>query len=177
MRFLLIFILLNFVECYNFYKMPCLRQIHYTEPLIFKNKNDNDIISIAKEYAISYKNRKIYEIKYEIYKKYMYKKEIFFIDIDNTICKTKKNEYINSIPDYRVIHDFNKLYELGHQIHYWTERGTTTGFCWDDFTIRQLKIWNVNYSSLSIGKPHYTKWIDDKTINIEDFVVYSKLIS
>lgn len=169
--------LLNSVNGYNFYKMPRLRQIHYTEPLIFKNKNDNDIISMAKEYAISCENKKIYEVKDELYQRYMYKKEIFFIDIDNTICTTKKSDYVNSIPDYRVIHDFNKLYELGHQIHYWTERGTKTGFYWDDFTIRQLKIWNVNYSSLSIGKPHYTTWIDDKSINIEDFIICSKLIS
>ena len=42
---------------------------------------------------------------------------ICMIDIDNIICTVTKSEiHVNSIPDYKVIHDFNKLYEIGNQM-------------------------------------------------------------
>ena len=96
----------------------------------------------------------------------------FMIDIDGTICKTEKSNYHGSIPIKKNIKLFNELYDKGHEIHYWTARGDNSGLVWDYFTILQLKEWNVKYTSLNMGKPHYDVWIDDKAINVEDIYSY-----
>ena len=94
----------------------------------------------------------------------------FIIDIDNTICVAKNNDYTNSIPLCKNINYFNNIYDNGNEIHYWTARGINSGINWDDLTIRQLKLWNVKYSTLNMGKPHYDIWIDDKAINVGDII-------
>ena len=73
-------------------------------------------------------------MKNEIYGKlkknyinYMKHKKVYVIDIDNTICKSKKSNYINSIPYYHIINSFNQLYEDGHELYYWTARGAISG--------------------------------------------------
>ena len=95
----------------------------------------------------------------------------FIIDIDDTICVSNDGDYRNSIPIYKYIHAFNKLYDKGNEIHYWTARGTNSGINWDELTYKQLKLWNVKYSTLNIGKPHYDLWIDDKALNIMDIII------
>ena len=94
--------------------------------------------------------------------------KILLIDIDNTICRTDKSNYLWSLPIYEHINRFNEIYECGHEVNYWTARGAVSGENWDDFTIKQLNFWNVKYDNLLMGKPHYDIWIDDKAINIED---------
>lgn len=95
-------------------------------------------------------------------------KKIYMIDIDGTICHTKNSEYHKSIPDFNKIQIFNELYNEGHEVNYWTARGAVSGKLWDEFTIKQLEFWNVKYSSINMGKPHYDIWIDDKAMNIND---------
>ena len=90
------------------------------------------------------------------------------IDIDGTICNTKNSDYLTSTPRLKNIAVFNKLYDQGHQIHYWTARGAISGKNWDEFTVMQLKKWKVKYSTINMGKPHYDIWIDDKAINAND---------
>tara|TARA_Y100000816_G_C26070278_1_gene562883 strand:- start:850 stop:1326 length:477 start_codon:yes stop_codon:yes gene_type:complete len=92
----------------------------------------------------------------------------FIIDIDGTICNTKNSNYTTSIPRYKNINLFNKLYDQGHQLHYWTARGANSGLDWDEFTVLQLKTWKVKYTTINMGKPHYDVWIDDKAINAND---------
>lgn len=92
----------------------------------------------------------------------------FMIDIDGTICNTKNSDYLTSTPRLKNIAVFNKLYDQGHQIHYWTARGAISGKNWDEFTVMQLKKWKVKYSTINMGKPHYDIWIDDKAINAND---------
>ena len=92
----------------------------------------------------------------------------FMIDIDGTICNTHNSDYLKSIPRAKNIALFNKLYDQGHQIHYWTARGANSGKNWDEFTVMQLKQWNVKYTTINMGKPHYDIWIDDKAINAND---------
>ena len=92
----------------------------------------------------------------------------YMIDIDGTICFTRNSDYHNSFPFQHNIDIFNKLYEKGHEVHYWTARGANSGKDWDDFTIEQLKKWNVKYTSINMDKPHYDVWIDDKAINAND---------
>ena len=92
----------------------------------------------------------------------------YIIDIDGTICFTEKSDYYNSIPNYEKIEKFNKLYDEGNKINYWTARGAVSGKNWDEFTVKQLNNWNVKYTTINMDKPHYDVWIDDKAINIDD---------
>lgn len=95
----------------------------------------------------------------------------YFIDIDGTICKTYKNDYYISRPICDVIQYFNKLYEEGNEIHYWTSRGSTTGKVWDKLTVQQLRTWKCKYDSINIGKPHYDYWVDNKAIHVKDLPI------
>ena len=69
---------------------------------------------------------------------------------------------------YHRIHLYNDLYE-GHEVHYLTPRGSVSKKHWDEFTYNQLKLWDVKYDSLRIGKLYYDAWIDDKCINPNSF--------
>jgi len=93
----------------------------------------------------------------------------YIVDIDNTICFSINSDYPNCIPITERIKYLNKLYEEGHEIHYWTARGANSGKDWKELTINQLNDWGVKRYSVSFGKPAYDIWIDDKAINSEDF--------
>ena len=92
-----------------------------------------------------------------------------FVDIDNTICKTKGTDYLKAKPILENIKKINKLYNDGHEIIYWTARGSITKINHYDLTLKQLKTWNCLFHSLSVGeKPFYDLLICDKTKRIEE---------
>ena len=69
---------------------------------------------------------------------------IIYVDIDNTICNSFKNkndewDYNLSTPRKKQIKKINKLYKKGHEIVYWTARGSATGINWEELTNTQLK--------------------------------------
>lgn len=102
---------------------------------------------------------------------------IFIVDIDNTICRTVKNDqgnwdYPNSTPINYRINTINKLYDKGHTIIYWTARGTGSGLDWSALTKQQLDEWGCKYHEVRLGKPSYDIWIDDKAFNDEHFFDY-----
>ena len=99
-------------------------------------------------------------------------KKIFCFDLDNTICSTEKNNYKKAKPKKNVIKVINQLYDKGHIIKIYTARfmgrnsdnvnkakkeGT-------EFTSKQLKIWEIKYHKLIMGKPSFDIVIDDKSI-------------
>ena len=88
-----------------------------------------------------------------------------YVDIDNTICQTSGLGYENSTPYSDKIAFINKLFDQGHNITYWTARGTVTGIDHYELTKNQLKKWGVKYHKLILGKPAYDILIDDKAIN------------
>ena len=94
---------------------------------------------------------------------------IIYIDIDNTICSTDLCDYYNSKPIFENIKKANKLFDDGHEIIYWTGRGTGTKRDWTDVTLRQLKMWGVKYHKLLFNKPVYDLFIDDKNMNTKDW--------
>ena len=95
---------------------------------------------------------------------------IIYVDIDETICKTNKDRiYSKSKPFYDRIEIINKLYDEGHEIVYWTARGTGTGIDWRQVTEQQFKEWNVKYNRLEFRKPIYDVFICDKAVNSESF--------
>lgn len=93
-----------------------------------------------------------------------------YVDIDETICfYSGERSYPKAEPDYKNIQKINHLYEQGHQITYWTARGSVTGIDWYDLTETQLKKWGCKWHSLSVGnKPAYDLLICDKTKRIEE---------
>lgn len=94
---------------------------------------------------------------------------IYYVDIDNTICKTSGGDYQNSIPYHERISIINSLYDNGNTVIYWTARGGNSGIDWKDFTISQLKTWGCKYTDIKFGKPSYDIFIEDKSIVPEEF--------
>jgi hypothetical protein len=105
----------------------------------------------------------------------MNKKIILCFDLDNVICRTKKNYYKKSIPINQSIKFINFLYENNYYIKIFTARfmgrnsenviqAKRQGF---DFTKKQLKKWQVKYHELILGKPSYDIFIDDKMLGFK----------
>ena len=96
---------------------------------------------------------------------------IIYVDIDETICfninedKACARDYGMAKPIAENIEAINKLYDAGHEITYWTARGTVTGINWYDLTKKQLISWGAKHHNLLLGKPAYDLYIDDKSIN------------
>lgn len=91
---------------------------------------------------------------------------IIYVDIDETICNTPEDrDYSKSIPIEKNIEKINTLFDEGHEIIYWTARGSGTGIDWSQKTIQQLNDWNVKRSKIVFGKPVYDLFICDKAIN------------
>jgi len=99
---------------------------------------------------------------------------IIYVDIDNTICNSFKNkndewDYNLSTPRKKQIEKINKLYKKGHEIVYWTARGSATGINWEKLTNTQLKNWGCKYTRVENKiKPVYDLFIDDKAKRIEE---------
>jgi len=104
-------------------------------------------------------------------------KEIYFVDVDGTICTQTNGDYKEAQPLKERIEKLNKLYDEGYCIIYHTARGMnrfdgdiescyTTYY---DFTENQLREWGVKFHDLILGKPYYDHWIDDKAMNSEEF--------
>lgn len=93
-----------------------------------------------------------------------------YVDIDETICFYKnKRDYYLAQPIPGNIDKINDLYENGHEITYWTARGTTTGIDWEELTREQLERWGAKYTELKLGKPDYDIFICDKAINTQRY--------
>lgn len=93
----------------------------------------------------------------------------YIVDIDGTICNNTNGDYANARPYLNRIQHFNQLLEQGHEIHYWTARGSSSGLDWTALTLQQLADWGAKYTTANTGKPIYDQWIDDKAINVEHY--------
>jgi len=93
----------------------------------------------------------------------------YFIDFDNTLCKTEGTDYASSTPHETRIRYVNDLYNLGNQITIWTARGTVSKIDHRELTEKQLKEWGVLYDDLLLGKPAYDIYIDDKSFNVDAY--------
>jgi hypothetical protein len=94
---------------------------------------------------------------------------IYMVDIDGTICRSIRADYNTAVPLQDRIEKINKLFDEGHEIHYWTARGGRTGKDWSELTKQQLDVWGCKYTSVRMGKPSYDVWIDDLAVNAKDF--------
>ena len=95
---------------------------------------------------------------------------IYCFDIDGTLCSNTNGEYeiVEPYPD--VIARVNALYDAGHRIILYTARGSTTGIDWRELTENQLRSWGVKYHQLFLGKPTADVYVDDKAINVTDWL-------
>ena len=103
--------------------------------------------------------------------------QTIYVDIDDTICfyndglnkwDTKRN-YADAVPNFDNIAKINKLYDEGHNITYYTARGSKTGLDWKSLTENQLKSWGCKCHHISVGeKPSYDLLICDKSKRIEE---------
>ena len=99
---------------------------------------------------------------------------IYYVDIDGTICHSKRDtngkwDYTLSEPRYDQIHKINKLYNEGHEIVYWTARGSATGVDWSRHTKKQIDNWGCCYTRIEKQKkPVYDFFLCDKSKRIED---------
>ena len=100
-----------------------------------------------------------------------------FVDIDDTICFyddgldkfSTKRDYKKAVKNLENIEKINILYDKGHEITYWTARGTVTGIDWLETTADQLDEWGCLYHELITGeKPDYDLLICDKSKRIEE---------
>jgi hypothetical protein len=96
-----------------------------------------------------------------------------YVDIDETICFYENiRNYSLASPIYGNIEKINKLYDQGHEITYWTARGsihTHRIMEYYNLTERQLEEWGCKYHKLIVGeKPAYDLLICDKTKRIEE---------
>ncbi len=97
---------------------------------------------------------------------------IIYVDIDETICTNEANrDYSKAKPIIENISKINDLFDKGHKITYWSARGSGTGIDHYKLTKKQFRDWGVKYHKLVLGeKPVFDLLIDDKVINIKDFV-------
>ena len=94
---------------------------------------------------------------------------IIYIDIDNTICNTIKDKYHLSIPIRENVEKVKALVEEGHEVSFWTARGSLTGKNWEDLTKQQLDSWGLGGIPVIFGKPYFDLFIDDRVMNTEDW--------
>ena len=91
-----------------------------------------------------------------------------WVDIDETICNTPlTRKYSESEPIYENIEKVNKLYNMGHEVVYWTARGCKSGKDYSKLTFDQLERWGCKFTRLETDykKPNYDILIDDKAVN------------
>jgi hypothetical protein len=93
-----------------------------------------------------------------------------YVDIDETICfYDDERKYSDAIPMYSNIEKINNLFDMGHQITYYTARGSVSKIDYYDLTRSQLEKWGCKFHYLSVGeKPHYDLLVCDKTKRIEE---------
>ena len=99
----------------------------------------------------------------------MVDKKLIYVDIDNTICHTEDSDYHSSQPKQEQIDKINKLYDEGHEIVYWTARGSATGVDWSRHTKKQIDNWGCCYTRIEKQKkPTFDLFVDDKAKRIEE---------
>lgn len=100
------------------------------------------------------------------------------IDIDDTICDNCFRDYVHAKPYQDVIDKINLLHAEGHYIVLYTSRGMVS--CKGDLKkIKKnneeilttwLRAHEVCYDELIFGKPLGDLYVDDKALNVVDFV-------
>jgi len=89
------------------------------------------------------------------------------VDVDDTICEG--DTYETAVPIRKNIEKINGLYMEGHEVIYWTARGTLMEGNWFHITHEQLVDWGCLFHELRMNKPVFDIFIDDKAINSQHY--------
>lgn len=92
-------------------------------------------------------------------------------DIDGTICMPAQGiDYKFAAPVRKMIEYIRRAKRDGHWIVLYTARGSGTGEDWSIVTERQLREWAVPYDELVFGKPYADLYVDDRAVNVTDYL-------
>ena len=94
----------------------------------------------------------------------------YCFDIDGTLCSNTEGAYEKAEPWPHAIAKVNALHGAGHRVILFTARGSTTGIDWRALTEKQMKEWGVRYHELFLGKPTADVYVDDKAVNVKDWL-------
>ena len=94
----------------------------------------------------------------------------YCVDLDGTLCTNTFGEYEKALPLLENIYLLSNLYESGHFIKIFTARGSSSGADWRELTRSQLSDWGVKYHELVFGKPEADFYIDDRGVNVSDWI-------
>jgi uncharacterized HAD superfamily protein len=94
----------------------------------------------------------------------------YCFDIDGVICTNTWGEYEAAEPLTETIAHIARLHAEGHRILLHTARGEQTGLDWRALTERQMAEWGVPYHVLYMGKPTADLYVDDRGINVVDWL-------
>ena len=102
----------------------------------------------------------------------------YCFDIDGTLCHTPCNpdghgmKYEEATLFPWMVKLVNRLYDEGHYIIMMTARGRGSGVDHSDLTRNQLAMWGFKYHELEpmFHKPTADIFIDDKGVNVEDWI-------
>ena len=94
----------------------------------------------------------------------------YVIDIDGVVCTTYGTDYGAAVPVQDVIDRIALLKQQGHKIIFHTARGTVSNTDWRKMTEHQFARWGLPYDELHFGKPAGDVYIDDKALNVSDWI-------
>lgn len=95
--------------------------------------------------------------------------KVFCFDLDGTIC-SEACAYEAAQPMPLIVDKINSLYRQGHRIIIATARGAASKTCWRELTEQQLKAWGIKYHELVTTKPFADHYIDNKAMDVLEFV-------
>jgi hypothetical protein len=91
-------------------------------------------------------------------------------DLDDTISFCHDRDWPNAKPNIDLIRKINKLYNEGWFIHIHSARGQLSGINYTEIVTKWLEDNGVLYHKLEFGKPLGVLYVDDKGINVNDFM-------
>ncbi|MCG8614172.1 MAG: ATP-grasp domain-containing protein [Pseudomonadales bacterium] len=97
------------------------------------------------------------------------RRKVYCFDLDGTLC-TESCTYEEAKPIQLMIDKVNRLYGQGHEIVIATARGASSGVSWRTLIEEQLNAWGVQYHRLVTDKPFADYYIDNKSIDVLEFI-------
>jgi len=118
-------------------------------------------------------------------KKEEFYNKIIIVDFDDTLCihpEHDKSDIESGVPNFVLVNELNRLFNLGYQIHIYTARGHLSTNSREEAEIKYrpiiekwLRTCGVNYNLLSFNKPYGVMYIDDKAVRQDEFEFLRKL--
>lgn len=99
----------------------------------------------------------------------------YCFDIDGTICSNTYGDYEKAEPYYSRIEKIKELVSNGHEVYFFTARGSETGIDWSILTQSQLSSWGLPTDNIFFGKPSADLYIDDRAISDKYFFTKKNL--